>query len=207
MHNEQIKLKADRPYTWFAKEFISPALLPHARVGNSQTNSYGTVFSFRSGMALFFFFFQFCNALTSKTRNWLDTAWQQFTEFNIRSNCGRCQWPNDPFPFEIFLSSLCRLCSLLYVLMRESKLSRIIWGLEWYVVRCRSIQVLVFSSVIVFVANSSIIAAILIRRLGCVNIEKWIYNFKSDWAGRKAIFALHACRLFQFFHRLEDKRG
>ena len=35
------------------------------------------------------------------------------------ANCSGCQWSNDTFPFEIFLSPLCHLCWLWYVLMHE----------------------------------------------------------------------------------------
>jgi len=35
------------------------------------------------------------------------------------ANCSGCQWSNDPFTFEIFLSPLRHLCWLWYVLMHE----------------------------------------------------------------------------------------
>ena len=96
----------------------------------------------------------------------------------VDCNCSRCQRPNDPFPFKIFLSPLCHLCSLWHVSMCESKFSSIIcvflngmWdGVSPY--KCS------FSSSVSSVGNVSIRAIIFMQRLGCLNIEKWVYNFK-----------------------------
>ena len=89
----------------------------------------------------------------------------------VSFDCSRCQCPNDPFPFEICVSPLRRLCWLWYVLMRESKFSSMMCGLQWYVGWPRSIQVVVFSSVVASASNISMRADIFIRRLGCLNAQ------------------------------------
>ena len=49
MYDEQLCLKADSPISRFAKESISPDLLPHALVVNSLRKACWHVFIFRSG--------------------------------------------------------------------------------------------------------------------------------------------------------------
>ena len=71
-----------------------------------------------------------------ETWNWLDTAGQQPCQFQIQSSVKvqTCQWPSDrPFPCETFVPPLRRLCRLWCVLIRESKFSCIICGIQWYV--------------------------------------------------------------------------
>ena len=109
----------------------------------------------------------------------------------------RCHWPIDPFPLDIVLSPLRRLCRLWF----ESKPSWIICGLQWHMGRCLSVQMAVISSAVAYVGNGSVRGAI-----ACLNVEKWVYNDKRDYAGRIVLFALHACHIFDVIHRLRDKR-
>ena len=108
--------------------------------------------------------------VTSKTRNWLDTAWQQPRQFQVQRSMtvhfhNRHQWPNDPFPFDMFLLRLLRLCldACIWIFLNN------VWSL---VVRgmtsVRSLQVFVSSTIIAFVGNGSNIAAIFIRCLNCL---------------------------------------
>ena len=107
---------------WF---FLPWYVFPHTRVVSSLRNSCWLVFLDRENPV----FYHQCNRRDIETLNCLDTAWH--TRLNISSlDCIRCQWPSDPFPFEIFLSPLCPLCWLSCV----SKLFWIIHGLQWYVV-------------------------------------------------------------------------
>ena len=46
----------------------------------------------------------------------------------------------------------------------------------------------------------------LIRRLGCLNVEKWANNCKRDRADRIVFHTLHTCRFLQLIRRIEDKR-
>ena len=64
--------------------------------------------------------------------------------------------------------------------MRESKFSWIFCGLQRYVGRRLSVQVFVFSTVLTSVGSSRIRAAIFIRRLGWLNAQRRVYNFKRD---------------------------
>ena len=116
--------------------------------------------------------------VTTQTPN---TAQQQPCQYQdqssmkvIRFDSRRGQTPNDPFPFEIFRSPSPQPCRLRCVLVRESKLSWIICGLEWYEGRRRPAQMLVFSSVVSSLCRGygSIRAAIYVRCLGCLFIEK-----------------------------------
>ena len=107
----------------------------------------------------------------------LDTTWKQPWRFQgdgVHFHSSRCQWLNDPFPFEIVLSHLHRL-RWLCVLMNESENSWIVifigrWG--WH----PSILVFVFSSIVASVSNGSDRAAIFGRHFGCLNVEKWVHN-------------------------------
>ena len=88
----------------FTKEYTSPALRPQARFVNRLKNSYLLAFIFRTEKPLY----QRCNA-----SQWLrkldrpDTAWQRTCKFQkakVHFDWIKRQWPNDPFPLEIFLS-------------------------------------------------------------------------------------------------------
>lgn len=129
MHEVQIKLKADSPYSLFAR--VQKSISPSTCTSREQPQK-----------QLRFVYFQIredpCftnNAMhgISKTWNWLDTAWQQFTEFKVQGNYCRCQWLGDLCPFKILLSSLCRLCWLYCVLVQASKFAWLICGVQWYI--------------------------------------------------------------------------
>ena len=92
------------------KSPLSPALLPNARITTSPRNSYWLVFMFRAGKSF---------VLLTMQRAWhrkLETDWTPRDNslvsfmFKVRWGCGRCQWPDDSFPFEIFSSHLSRVC-------------------------------------------------------------------------------------------------
>ena len=90
----------------------SPALFPHARVVSSLRNNYRLVFIFRSGTAPLFY--QRDNARDiekSKLIGHRVTTGQSRRKLNYCSpDCRRSKWPSDPFPFQIFLSPLGRMC-------------------------------------------------------------------------------------------------
>ena len=123
----------------FAKESTSPALLTHAWVVNSLRNSY------------WFAFFQI-----RKDPRFASNAMRVVSKFKIYwtpldnsslswkfEATAATQWSTDPCPFEIFLSPLHHLCWLWCVLMHETKFSRTISGLQWYMGRCQAVQLFV----------------------------------------------------------------
>ena len=83
------------------------------------------------------------------------------------------QWPFPIQDFPVTTSLLC-LCWLWYVLMPYFRIFLIICVLRWYVGRRRSVSMLAVSSVVAGVGKSSIRAAICIRCLGCLDVEKSI---------------------------------
>ena len=72
-HDEQVKFKADDPYSRFTKESINSVLLPHVRAVNSHRNSYLDCAYFLERERSMFY--QQCNARDVKNWNGLDAAW------------------------------------------------------------------------------------------------------------------------------------
>ena len=167
-------IKAICPQSRFAKESVSLAVFPHARVVSIVRNSDWLVFIFRLGKS------------PAMQRAWLrklETDWTLRDNglvrfrFKVRWDRKKCQWPNDPFPFGIFLF-LFGVC------------------VDYDCLRCVNLNLLnhLWSSVVhgtvpvritfVFSGNGSIRAAIFIRHLSCLTVEKWVYNSKDMKADR-----------------------
>ena len=175
----------------------------------------------------------------SKTQNW--TPHDKSSSSKFTAIVSRSLDVNDPMTLSHprFTCLLFIVCTDYDVLMQESKYLWIICGLEWRV-GCwwhQSVQVFVFSSIVAFVSNSSIKAAIFIQHLGCLNVENWlynyqhrktvynfsclnvenwlynyqhrkiVYNFKCNQAGQTAIFLLHTRQFCQCPGRFKDYGG
>ena len=102
-YDEQIKFKVDGPSSRFVTESVSSALFPHARVVKKLQNSYLLMFVFRLEKKLDSF-------TNNATRVSSKTAVSISNSVHFYSSV--CQWPNDRFPLEIFLSPLRCLCWL-----------------------------------------------------------------------------------------------
>ena len=154
---KQIKQKADSPKSRFAKESISPAVLPHARVVYQQCTERDAQkpkpWKLTQG---------FIELSPLGTEHDLTAAVSVSNQrsVTVHFNCSRRQWPNDPFPFEIFLFHVHRLCyDVSYCV--NPKLFNNLGSSE--VRGMTSVRTgVVFFSVIAFVGNSSIRAAISI---------------------------------------------
>ena len=185
---------------------ISLAVLPHAQIIRSLGNSYWLVFIFRSWQSLVLL-----PTMKHARHQKFETDCSQrnispSSKFNgSLLDCCRCQWPNYPFPFEIFLSSRRCLCWLWCALMRESKLSWIIkfCVLQWQVGRHGPTQEFVFFSIFTSIGNGSTRASIF-TSVGDGSARASIFTSVSDGSTRAAIFR-EAFRLLKCLKMLKHQ--
>ena len=108
MYDEKTKPKADSPWSRFAKESLSPAFLPQARVVSSLRKWIAIgLFCFRSGKSLVLP--EQCNARdveNSKLIGHRVTKAQVQGSVKGRCGCSGYRWPNDPSHWRLGLDLL-----------------------------------------------------------------------------------------------------
>ena len=135
MHDEQIKLKVDSPWSQFANEYIVQ-LYFHMYQSSKGCKTATCLFNFISG-----------NAIVLPT---IQHTWRQKLKANwtLHDNSFKewkwsvTQWP---FPLEIFLPPLHRQCWLWCVLMYESQF--IFLNNLWFPIVCRMVLQLVHTNI------------------------------------------------------------